>query len=90
MHDEQVIESPETRGGFLRRVAKLTAIGLGVALVPATKAWAPLDQCCPDSTHCACQPGFGYPFRCNGSCAGCCACIGDHTMCYFQSGTCPC
>jgi hypothetical protein len=90
MHDEQVIESPETRSGFLRRVAKLTAIGLGVALVPVTNAWAPQSQCCPDSTHCpACPPMGGQPFRCNGGCGGCCACVGDHTACYFTS-LCPC
>jgi hypothetical protein len=31
----------------------------------------------------------GNPFRCNGGCGGCCACV-SNTSCYFQSGTCPC
>jgi hypothetical protein len=84
---EQVIES-ETRGGFLRRVAKLTAIGLGVALVPARSAWAPTFQCCPD-LHCFCPIYAGNPFRCNGGCGGCCACL-TQTQCFFRSGTCLC
>jgi hypothetical protein len=89
MDDEQVTETCETRNSFVRRVAKLTAIGLGIGLVPATNAWAPQDQCCPDSTHCSCPPGGGNPFRCNGSCGGCCACV-SQTSCYFVSVGCPC
>jgi hypothetical protein len=87
MNDEHTIDTPTTRGSFLRRVAKLTAIGLGVALVPATNAWAPQDQCCPYSGCTGCPTGQ-RGFLCNGSCGGCCACLTD-TSCFFTS-KCPC
>ena len=32
MHDEDVIEGPTTRAGFVKRLAKMAAIGLGVAI----------------------------------------------------------
>jgi hypothetical protein len=88
MLEEPLIEEPTTRAGFVKRLAKTVAVGLGIALVPATNAWAPTFQCCPDSTHCSC-PNGGNPFRCNGGCGGCCACLTE-TQCFFRSGTCPC
>jgi hypothetical protein len=89
MHSDDLIDTPTTRGGFVRRLGKLTAIGLGVALVPVTNAWAPQSECCSDSTHCSC-PGGGLPYFCTGGCGGCCACLDPHPQCFFFSGGCPC
>ena len=88
MHPEDHIDAPTTRRSFIRRVGKTIAIGLGVALVPVTNAWAPQDTCCPNSS-CHCAPGAGNPFFCNGSCGGCCACL-TNTSCVTFSGGCPC
>jgi hypothetical protein len=82
MHDEDMIEEPTTRAGFVKRLGKLAAIGLGVALVPATSAQAVIFYCNRDSTcdtpcHNCCGLNFGY--RCpSNPCASCCTCYASY------------
>jgi len=96
MHDEDLSEEPTTRAGFVKRLGKLAAVGLGVALVPATKALAMDIRCCR-STFCDAQchncptcPPYGYLCPSN-PCASCCTCyptnIGSCTPSMLQ---CPC
>ena len=71
------VTGTETRGAFLRKIAKTVAIGLGVALVPATQAWAVNAQCCRDDTCGPCRTGE-FAYRCT-ECSGyspssCCQC----------------
>ena len=79
MHDEDMIEEPTTRAGFVKRLGKLAAIGLGIALVPATSAQAIIFYCNRDSScdtpcHNCCAPN-NWGYRCpSNPCASCCTC----------------
>jgi hypothetical protein len=77
-------EAGTSRGGFLRRAAKTLAVGLGVALVPASRAWAVSPHCCPDaSCQSDCSPNqFGY--SCYDSCVNktCCVCLSTNPGCH--------
>jgi len=81
------------RRGFLRRLATLAAVGLGVALVPS-KALAEHGSCCnqqdvcPDS-QCT-DPNMPHNYNCGGCGSdGCCACsAASFTGC--QTVPCPC
>ena len=69
MHDVDGIEGPTTRAGFVKRLGKMAAIGLGIALVPATNAFATTITCCRSlscDTQCFnCRPGCGpYGYLC--------------------------
>jgi hypothetical protein len=95
MHDEHLIEEPTTRAGFVKRLAKTAAIGLGIALVPATTASAVQFKCCRDtSCDVFSQCGqFGlWGYRCpSNPCASCCACYGSPSLpCQVFNNTCPC
>ena len=97
MHDEDLIEEPTTRAGFVKRLGKMAAIGLGIALVPGTNALGINFNCCRSSycdQQCAkcplvCGP-YGYQCPSN-PCASCCTCystnIGTCTPTFTQ---CPC
>lgn len=67
-----------TRGAFLRKLAGTVAIGLGVAMVPATNAWALNARCCRnDACQISCQPNE-FKWQCT-ECTGyspstCCVC----------------
>ena len=95
MHDEDMIEEPTTRAGFVKRLGKLAAIGLGVALVPATNALAMNIQCCRSvscdaACHNCCGLNFGY--RCpSNPCASCCTCYPSYQGPKVgQFSQCPC
>jgi hypothetical protein len=95
MEDEQPIEEPTTRGSFVKRLAKMVAVGVGISLVPATSASATLFKCCRD-TSCdqweICGHWFLYGYRCdNNPCGGCCSCWSRPDLgCITISNTCPC
>jgi hypothetical protein len=91
MDHEHVTDTPTTRGGFVRKLGTMAAIGLGVALVPARSAFGAQSQCCPNSSQCPnlqCPAGY-RPHWCTGGCGGCCACL-TQTSCFWFSGGCPC
>jgi hypothetical protein len=82
MHDEDMIEEPTTRAGFVKRLGKLAAIGLGIALVPATSAQAIIFYCNRDSTcdgPCRSCCGLNFGYRCpSNPCASCCTCYASY------------
>ena len=84
---------PRNRAGFLRGVAKTLAVGFGIAMVPAGRAFASPDAnyCCPGSlcSGYPCKPGH-HSVQCFDSCnkKSCCACISNTTHCLYIS--CPC
>jgi hypothetical protein len=78
------------RRTFARRLGTTLAVGLGVGLVGARSAFGAQSYCCPDSTHCSCQPFTGNPWLCGGGCGGCCACLNRTGGCFWFSGGCPC
>jgi hypothetical protein len=96
MHDEDLIEEPTTRAGFVKRLGKMAAIGLGVALVPATNALGFTFNCCRSSfcdTQCGlcgqhCPP-YGYLCPSN-PCASCCTCYPTQHSCVGPFSQCPC
>jgi hypothetical protein len=83
-----------SRGGFLRRLATLAAVGLGVTLVPG-RARAQNGQCCNNQTACpdsnCTDPRYPYNWECSGCESGpCCHCTDiQHTVNCFNS-PCPC
>jgi hypothetical protein len=93
MHDDHLSGGPTTRAGFVKRLGKMAAVGLGVALVPATKALA-ADLICCRSTFCDAECfGSGccpYGYRCPSLCASCCACRTDPFPTCVSSFWCPC
>ena len=95
MHDEDLIEEPTTRAGFVKRLGKLAAIGLGIALVPATSAQAILFYCCRDTSCDApcwncCRLRYGYLCPSN-PCASCCTCYSTYQgHCVGPYSQCPC
>ena len=95
MHDEDMIEEQTTRAGFVKRLGKLAAIGLGIALVPATSAQAVIFYCNRDSTcdtPCRNCCGLNFGYRCpSNPCASCCTCF-DHDIgsCTPNKSQCPC
>jgi hypothetical protein len=96
MYDGDMIEEPTTRAGFVKRLGKLAAIGLGIALVPATSAQAILFKCCRDTscdgpcTSCCYPHVVGY--RCpSNPCASCCICFSSNIgSCTQSMSQCPC
>jgi hypothetical protein len=86
-------EEPTTRAGFVKRLGKLVAVGLGVALVPATTAFANPFQCCRN-TNCDadCKPFPGlFGFRCpSNPCASCCTCLSQSSGCVTYQNCCRC
>jgi hypothetical protein len=95
MHAEDVIEEPTTRAGFVKRMGKMAAIGLGVALVPATSALGSTISCCRsffcDSQchNCGVCPPYGYLCPSN-PCASCCTCSSSPTPNCISGSQCPC
>jgi hypothetical protein len=77
-----------TRVSFLRRTGKTLAIGLGLALVPISSAYAQNGSCCPEACRVDCTfPN--RPYRCNGCSSTCCLCIfHDPYECFTLP--CPC
>ena len=70
------VERTVSRGRFFRRIGKLTAIGLGIAAVPAQLARAEAGAyCCRDSSCGECSPGV-YAFKCWDNCSGTTCCVG--------------
>ncbi len=85
MKEMSTVEEPSTRSGFLRRLGTFAAVGLGVALMPAT-ARAQSGRCCKDTT-CTCG-GTDVGYRCNGCGQDCCKCLPELGQCF--NSTCPC
>jgi len=74
--NHEIGEGRESRGSFLRKLGKTVAIGLGVALVPASQAWAVNAQCC--RSNCKTCPEGEFAYYCT-ECSGyqpssCCDC----------------
>jgi hypothetical protein len=95
MHDVDVIEEPTTRAGFVKRLAKMAAIGLGVALIPATGALGATVVCCRslscDTSCFHCCPGNPYGYQCPGNpCGNCCFCSPTPTPSCLSGNQCPC
>jgi hypothetical protein len=98
MHDEDVIEEPTTRAGFVKKLGKMVAIGLGVALVPATEAFAVPVTCCRNTSFCDQQSQCGqfhnpqlYGYLCpSNPCASCCTCLSNPNLGCPTFSQCPC
>jgi hypothetical protein len=95
MREGEESQSTTSRGGFLRRLATLAAVGLGVALVPS-KARAQSGRCCRNPAECpdsACtDPNFPYNRQCSGCGSGpCCQCtnVDPQTDCFTTACPCP-
>jgi hypothetical protein len=94
MPDGHLSEETTTRAGFVKRLGKLAAVGLGVALVPATNALGASIACCRsadcDAQCQLCCPGTrGY--RCPANpCGGCCVCQGSSIPNCVWTPLCPC
>lgn len=88
----EVTESRSTRRTFLIRLGKTLAVGLGVALAPATAAQGGvfLNRCCRENCM-SCPPGF-KSYRCFDSCVSmsCCDCLPDSTAEPCVTVSCPC
>jgi hypothetical protein len=91
--EPNTVESFEERGrsrsGFLRQMAKTLAVGLGVALVPASRAMAAGGSCCRNSECGSCSPGVGPAYKCFDNCrsGGCCVgCLTGHDTCFNFTG----
>jgi hypothetical protein len=74
------------RRHFIRRMTTTLAAGLGLAVIPATAAWAPCSSCCRDDT-CPNCPGPNQRYRC--SPGNCCICHSPQGQC-FGSQNCFC
>jgi hypothetical protein len=89
---EQGEESQPTtsRRGFLRRLATLAAVGIGVAMVPGRAHADTHSKCCPDQTCPSC-PNNGVPVLCTDFCSSttCCQCASPGTLTCVQV-PCPC
>lgn len=74
-------ENQATRGQFIRRVGKLTLVGLGISLMPAASAFA-TNQCCYNECRTDCPSGR-RPYLCSDSCSGnsCCVCLEEQANC---------
>jgi len=89
------VEQRVSRGGFIRRMGKLAAIGLGVSLVPAQAARAQSSYCCRDPECGVDLCGSGYHgYKCWDNCSGgstcCVGCVPSWGHpCQYQL-TCPC
>ena len=85
---EQTIadERRSSRNSFLRRLGTFAAVGLGVALMPAS-AKAQSGRGCKDSSCPSCPPG-SVPYTCDGCGNNCCKCLPDLGTCF--NSTCPC
>lgn len=96
MPDGHLSEETTTRAGFVKRLGKMAAVGLGVALVPATNALGSSIGCCRSSlcdAQCRfCGPGCGpYGYLCpSNPCGGCCACRTDSIPNCVWTPLCPC
>ena len=94
MH-EHLPEEATTRAGFVKRLGKMAAIGLGVALVPATNALAVNIPCCRSSfcdaqcQSCGTCPPYGYLCPSN-PCASCCTCYIRPIANCINFPQCPC
>lgn len=86
MKGTSTVEEPSTRTGFLRRLGTFAAVGLGVALMPAT-ARAQSGQCCKDPSCPGCS-GTDVAYQCDGCGQNCCKCLPEHGQCF--NTTCPC
>ena len=92
MHDDHLSGEPTTRAGFVKRLRRLGAVGLGIALVPATNALADL-QCCRSALcdpECNGSGGGPFGYRCPSLCASCCVCRTSPSPNCVSSFWCPC
>lgn len=80
-------EERSTRTSFLRRLGTFAAVGLGVALMPAT-ARAQSGRCCKDAACGPCSGGL-VAHQCDGCGQNCCKCLPDHSGACINA-TCPC
>ena len=89
--DAELDGAPTSRARFLRRFGATVAIGMGVALVPATKAFpAVKTTCCyVMGACCDCNCSAGHALYCTGGCPPCCSCFND-LFCHTMFGGCIC
>lgn len=86
MEQPTTVEERSTRTSFMRRLGTFAAVGLGVALLPAT-ARAQSGRCCRDTACPSCSEGL-VAYRCDGCGENCCKCVTDLGQCF--NSTCPC
>lgn len=88
MEPQDANEGRSSRRGFLRRLGTFAAVGLGIALMPAT-ARAQSGRCCKNASACPCPPGK-FSYQCSGCGLGpCCKCLDtDRGECFDTA--CPC
>ena len=86
--DAELDGAPTSRASFLRRFGATVAIGMGVALVPATKAFTAVKTtCCLNLNECCtCNCPTGYALYCTGGCPPCCSCFADRACQTFFGG----
>jgi hypothetical protein len=70
-------EEDTSRRGFLRRLGKTLAVGLGVAMIPIASAQAAGAHCCRST--CASCPQGNTAYTCFDECANknCCICFSN-------------
>jgi len=85
MEETSTVEERSSRTGFLRRLGTFAAVGLGVALMPAT-ARAQSGRCC--KANCQSCSGTDVAYQCDGCGQNCCKCLPDLGQCF--NTTCPC
>jgi hypothetical protein len=86
VEETSTVEERSTRTSLLRRLGTFAAVGLGVALMPAT-ARAQSGRCCKDTSCPGCSGG-DVAYQCDGCGQNCCKCLPDLGQCF--NSTCPC
>lgn len=87
-------QDTQDRRKFLRQLGKTLGIGLGIALLPASRAGATAQNivmCCPNDGRCGptnCQGSGVFYCLANGGCPACCIC--DSRFSCFTTQFCPC
>ena len=86
--DAEAPAESTNRRGFVKRLAGLALVGVGVGLIPARAAKAATAWCCYDASCGPCTNSV--PFKCQDRCVSqfCCACFVHDSSCFQH--TCIC
>lgn len=86
--DAEAPAESTSRRGFVKRLAGLAAVGIGVGLIPARAAKAAGAWCCYNESCGPCTNSV--PFRCQDRCVSqfCCACFVHDSSCFLTNCVC--